>query len=333
MTTTTAEPKIVDKGRAAVPITYNVTDGQIADIRNRLSNVSFATKDGYETGRAGIAECRTLRTAVEKRRKELKADALEYGRQVDEVAKHLTQELEKIEEPLKAAKKLVDDEADRIKREKAEAEERARREEYARQQAEEEARLRSIREAEEARIAADRAAVEAERAEQEAKRKKFEEEWAAEEARLKAEREKLEQDRLQAVREEEARQADARAEQDRLAAIEREKLAAERRELEAAKAQAAAEEAARQQRIRQEQEERERAEREALEAEARAREEAEREAREYALRPDIEKLRSFAKMLREIEGPELVDAEAQCQLEFAKTSLQTIANQLDNFRA
>ena len=65
---------------------------------------------------------RTARTDVEKRRKELKQDALDYGRLVDSTAKRITERLEAIEGPLKANKELIDAENERIKREKEEAE-------------------------------------------------------------------------------------------------------------------------------------------------------------------------------------------------------------------
>jgi threonine aldolase len=47
----------------------------------------------------------------------LKADALEYGRVVDSVAKRITAEIESVENVLSAAKQIVDDEKARVKRE------------------------------------------------------------------------------------------------------------------------------------------------------------------------------------------------------------------------
>ena len=62
------------------------------------------------------------RTDVEKRRKELKQGAVDYGRLVDSTAKAITERLEAIEGPLKANKEQIDAENERIRKEKEETE-------------------------------------------------------------------------------------------------------------------------------------------------------------------------------------------------------------------
>ena len=104
-------------------IKYNVTDAAIAELKEKYAGLVITDHASYETVRLAIADCRTRRTDVEARRKELKAAALEYGRRVDGEAKRITAALLEVEEPLKAEKQKIDDEKARIKKEKEEAEE------------------------------------------------------------------------------------------------------------------------------------------------------------------------------------------------------------------
>ena len=90
-------------------ITYPVSKGEIETLRAKYSGLSASTPKGYEQVRLAIGDCRDLRVKIEKRRKELKADSLEFGRKVDTVAKHLTSEIESIEEPLALLKSEVDE--------------------------------------------------------------------------------------------------------------------------------------------------------------------------------------------------------------------------------
>lgn len=157
---------------------------------------SAATPKEYETVRLGIAELRQLRVAIEKRRVELKADALKYGREVDRIAHELTSQIEAIETPLKAIKAHVDEE-------KARAKEAARAAEEARQR-EALAAERAALEAERQRLAdeaAEREELARERAELEAARMARQEAaLEAERQRLANEREALEADRAQVMK-------------------------------------------------------------------------------------------------------------------------------------
>lgn len=73
---------------------------------------------GYLAVREARLKVKAARIEVEKTRKELKEDALKYGRMVDGEAKRITAMLTPIEDHLEAQEKAVDDERERIKLEK-----------------------------------------------------------------------------------------------------------------------------------------------------------------------------------------------------------------------
>lgn len=276
-------------------IVYSVTDQGLALLKEELTGLDAA--QDYEACRKGIATCRQLRVEVEKKRKELKADALEYGRKVDGEAKRITAALEAIEQPLQLSKDAVDNEKLRIKREKEEAEKAKIEAELKAKRDAEEAKLKAEREAEAARLAEERKRLEAEqRALVEARR--------AEQARVEAEQAKL--------------LAAKKAEQDRIDA-ERRKLAAEKAEIE--KQQAV---------IRAEQETAARIERERVAAEERRKAEeiaaAEHAARVEALKPDKEKIAALAVQLRAFVLPTVTDNQA---IDF----LNSIANVINDLAA
>lgn len=106
-------------------IDYNVTDAALAELKKEYTGLTVASNKERAVVQSGITELTSLRTSVEKKRKELKADALEFGRKVDGEAKRITGLIEAIEQPLKDAKQAYDDEQERIKAELA-AKEQAR---------------------------------------------------------------------------------------------------------------------------------------------------------------------------------------------------------------
>lgn len=233
-------------------VRYNVTDAEIAALRDRYTGLTADTSQGYEAVRIAIGECRDLRVAVEKRRVELKADALAWGRAVDVEAKRITGLLVAIEDPLKAQKDAVDAEKERRRQEAIEAKRRELEAQLRVEREAEEARLRAEREAEELRLAQERRRLEAERlALEEARRKAAAEEAtrreeerrqrAAEEAQLRGEREAIEaerrlvqQERERAEREEYERQALIRAEREAVERLERERISKAKRDAELA---------------------------------------------------------------------------------------------------
>jgi colicin import membrane protein len=171
-------------------VSYDVTDAAIEATRAKYAALEATTPQGYEEVRLAIAEVRTTRVAIEKRRVELKADALEYGRKVDSEAKRLTTLIESIEAPLAAKKAAVDNEKARLKAEAEAARLREIEERLARERAAEEARLKAARDAEDARLAEERKRLDAERVALAEERAKAEadarERRAAEDARLAA---------------------------------------------------------------------------------------------------------------------------------------------------
>jgi len=306
-------------------VEYSVTDAELASLATKYAAVpDAATPEGYEEIKTCLREITPLRTAVEKRRKELKKDALEWGRKVDSEAKRITQALVDIETPHREAKKAIDEEAARLEEEARAVEER---------------RIESIQ----ARINemglgmtghggmsvdtidsmlqgldtcyegfdfqefAGAAEVERDRVRKHllaamTERKKFDEEQANIEAEKRAiEKERAEQDRIAKEHAERQAELDAQAAAQRR---EQEAIDQRKREEEAKKLAAEREEA------RKVQQEKERLEREAAEQKAAAEAEAAAVAeakRQDELRPDVEKLQAWAGEIRFMEGPAVKD--------------------------
>lgn len=290
--------------------TFAIDVGAIEAKREAFAALVCDSPSGYEAVRLAIAECRDTRVAIEGRRKELKADALEYGRQVDSVAKQLTSIVESIEDPLRWKKAAADEakakakaERERVERERVEAELRAEREAQeaiAKAQREaEEARLRAERQAEEERLAVEREAQRVEREKLAAERAEMEARKAEEQRRIDTERHEMEARRA-------AEQARIDAER-AVVEAERQKVARAQAALEQAEAMRVAEAKARE-------EERARVERERVEAEEIKARQAEIAAgiaaRLEAVKPDVDKMREFAAMLRGLPTPTVRSDEA-----------------------
>lgn len=288
-------------------VKYDVTEAQIATLRDECAGLTCDTPQGYEAVRVAIGRLRTIRTQIEKRRVELKADALAFGRLVDSEARRFTVMAEEIEEPLKAKKAVIDDDAARVKRETEAEKLRALEAEIAANRARQEAEAKAIRDAEEKRLAEERARLDAERKELEKERRK------ADEA-ARAEREAVEA--AQAV--ERARLAKVEAAQ----RAEREAIETERRAVAAAREKAERAEFERQAKIKAEAEAVAKAERDRLAA-------AERQARIDALKPDIEKVRAFAQAIRELTPPKPRSKEAKVVIATAVSALNAVAINLD----
>ncbi len=102
-----------------------VTDQRIAELKSKFGNmpaVAVGDTAGYKQLTSAIAEVRDDRVAVERRRKELVENAVKWQKLVNTEASRIKAELESIEEPLKANKKIIDDEKDRIREAAAQAE-------------------------------------------------------------------------------------------------------------------------------------------------------------------------------------------------------------------
>jgi hypothetical protein len=323
---TAAAPAIVT---LAELVRYDVTEAAIAAKKAQFASLNADTWKGYEEVRLAIAEVRETRVAIEKRRVELKADALAYGRLVDSEAKRLTNLLLEIEEPLKAKKAEVDEAKARAKAAEEAEKRRVIEEQLAAQRAEEAAREKAAREAEEARLAAEREALAAER-------KRLEEKAAAIEAERqaalaeRAAKEQVEAERVAAARKAEQDRIDAEREklaterraQEEAARVEREALEAERRRVAAEREAAERAEFERQAKITAEREAVEKAERDRIEK-------ARREAELAALRPDVEKVAAFVAQIRALEPPEVSSPMIAEFLYTAKTVLAATAETLE----
>jgi len=293
-----ANPKDAGSNLTAIA-EYTETARGLAELRQRHQGVVYDVTKPKEmkAAKEARAELRTLRTSLEKKRKEIKAPALERCRLIDEEAKRLTGEIVELEEPIDVQIKAEEarkqaGELARLEAERLRVEGIARAIEEIRNVPASlmgkpaviiEGQLAKLREqaldpefyAERFREAEDALAATVARVEQQLQAQR---EHEAEQRRIAAEREELERMRAENERlrrEAEERAAAERAEADRKAQEERDRLAAEER---------AREEAERAERQRQEDEARaareaqERAEREAREAELAA--ERERQAAE-----------------------------------------------------
>jgi chromosome segregation ATPase len=272
----------------AAPVELGVADAVVAGLAKRLDGAVADTPAGYEVVRKGIAECRTLRVQAKKAHKELKQSALEWGRACDAELRRVTALIETVELPLKQEKARVDDEKERLKREKEEA---ARLEREAKERAE-----REKREAEEA-----------------AERERIRKEQAAEAARIAEENKKL-----QAKIEEQKRKH--REEEERLAE-ERRKIDAEREAIEKEKREKAEAERREQMRVEAERRKKEEAK---LEAER----EAEAKRLRDEPRPDSEKLLQLAEYLDSINMPDVETRWAKHILESVACDLDEICKQI-----
>ena len=81
-----------------------------------LKIASIEDKEGYNLVSKSLRFVIGKRTAIEDKRKELKADSLAFGRAVDAKAKEITEMLSPIEEHLKSEKAKIDAEIEAIKR-------------------------------------------------------------------------------------------------------------------------------------------------------------------------------------------------------------------------
>ncbi len=291
-------------------VRYSITDATIAEMSAKY--MGLIVKDPTdEAGFAAAHNARTIvkgkRIEVEKKRVELKADALKYGRAVDAEAKRIKALLQPIEEHLIAQEKIVTDEKDRKEREAQEKAERERLEAIEQERREEEDRIRAEREAEEKRLAEEREKLAAERAAMQAERERIEAAQKAERERLaiiemaqKAEADKLAAEKARIAQEEAKRQRIIEAENAELVA----KLKAEREAAEAKSREEAAK--------RQAEEERERLE---------------------AMRPDAEKIRVYGAALLAVLPPMLKTEEARTFLSGVLSSITVTANKCSTFYA
>lgn len=97
-------------------VELNKIEQALAELRRRHGTVpDMTTKDGYQQGKAAIKELTGYRTAADKKRLEITAPHREFINEVNEYGKGLVEQLKAIEDPIKAAKKAVDEAEQREK--------------------------------------------------------------------------------------------------------------------------------------------------------------------------------------------------------------------------
>lgn len=103
---------------------YSQTAAALADLRHRFLGIAFnvATTKGLDEAKKARQEVKGYRTALEAKRKEIKAPALERCRLIDDEAKTITAALLELEEPIDQQIKAEEARKEAEKAAKAEAE-------------------------------------------------------------------------------------------------------------------------------------------------------------------------------------------------------------------
>ncbi len=85
-------------------VKYSATEAGLAALKAELAGKTYdlKTTKGDQAARADRLRCVTLRTTLEKRRKDFKAPALAYGKLIDTEAARITAEIEALEAPIDA---------------------------------------------------------------------------------------------------------------------------------------------------------------------------------------------------------------------------------------
>lgn len=85
-----------------VIVEYNATEAALIALRQKYAGVVFdlTTTKGDKEARAARLELATLRTSLEKKRKQFKAPALEFGKKIDSEAARVTTEILALENPI-----------------------------------------------------------------------------------------------------------------------------------------------------------------------------------------------------------------------------------------
>lgn len=122
-----SETELIDRaevkdGQALVA--YSHTEAALAALREQYKGARYdlTTTAGDKAARAGRLALVTLRNDLEKKRKELKAPALEFGKKIDSEAARLTAEIVALETPIDAQIKADEKRRDDERRAKEEAE-------------------------------------------------------------------------------------------------------------------------------------------------------------------------------------------------------------------
>lgn len=345
-------------------LSKQLTNEAIAELSKKymvLKINGLEDKAGYDTVHRARMDVKNRRVAVEHKRKELKEDALRFGKAVDAEANRIKALLEPIESHLEAEQTAIDQEKARIAAEKARIEQERVQGRVNRlfamgcrfdgqmfflpfgsisegfkvpqamvKAANDEqfeticAELQKLVDAENARLAE----IERQRKEEEARLAKIKEEQEAEARRLKEEQDRIRQEAERVKAEAEAAERKLREERE---ALEREKRAIEEAKLKEEaekKRQEELEQARKEAAEKAAREAEEKAQREAEEKAAREKAEAQEAARQEALRPDKEKLLKLAEAIESMELPKLKNKKTIAILTAVKDRLNDTARYL-----
>lgn len=117
------ESNIVEFPELKFPlIEYGITEAALAELAEQYKEPDASTDEGYEHCKDGCRELTAVRTAIETRRKDLKAPAINWGRDVDKRAKDIVRRVKEIEAPVRAEKERIDEIKQAEARKAAEAE-------------------------------------------------------------------------------------------------------------------------------------------------------------------------------------------------------------------
>jgi colicin import membrane protein len=94
----------VEQTAATKVAEYNPTEAALAKLRTEFAGAKYdvTTKDGYAAARKARHQLRSLRTALEDKRKEIKAPVLQQARLIDTEAARITTEIRALEDPIDA---------------------------------------------------------------------------------------------------------------------------------------------------------------------------------------------------------------------------------------
>lgn len=115
------DKQIVGFSAENMVVDYSITDAAIAGLREKYTGLKVSDTDSRKQVSEAIQDVSGLRTSVEEKRKNLKEDALAWGKKVDAEAKRITALLLEIEEPLKIERRNFDAIKEEEKRKKIEA--------------------------------------------------------------------------------------------------------------------------------------------------------------------------------------------------------------------
>lgn len=126
MPTTADNPTVAPTAFTPTVTAYSQTAHGLIQLQQRFANVVFDVKtvDGMKEAKSGRKELRSLRSDLEKTRVQVKAPVLDQCRLIDEEAKFIDGELEKLLTPIDKTIKAEEArlEAERIEKERAEKE-------------------------------------------------------------------------------------------------------------------------------------------------------------------------------------------------------------------